>query len=43
MGDRLKGPFILSREDHNRKIRARKQRADNGKYYCVNKTNCGTN
>jgi hypothetical protein len=28
----------LSRGDHNRKIRTRKQRKDVGKYYFVNKT-----
>jgi hypothetical protein len=38
MGDRLKGPFILSREDHNRKIGVRKQRADISKYSCVKRT-----
>jgi hypothetical protein len=38
MGDRLKGLFILSREDHNRKIRARKQRADISNYPFVKRT-----
>jgi len=38
MSDRLKGPFILSREDRNRKIRARKQRADISKYSFVKRT-----
>jgi hypothetical protein len=28
----------LSREDHNRKIRTRKQRTDIGKYFFVNRT-----
>jgi len=37
-GDRLKVPFILSREDHNCKIRARKQRADISKYSFVKGT-----
>jgi hypothetical protein len=30
IGDRLKGPHYLSRNDHDRKIRARKQRTDIG-------------
>jgi len=34
---RLKGPCYLSRDDHDRKIRARKQRTDIGKYYFVNR------
>ena len=38
MGDRLLKPCYLSREDHNRKIRTRKQRTDVGKYSFVNKT-----
>jgi len=37
IGDRLKGPRYLSRDDHDRKIRARKQRRDIGKYSFVNK------
>jgi hypothetical protein len=37
-GDWLKGPFILSREDHNRKIRARKQIADISKYSFLKRT-----
>ena len=35
---RLKGPYHLSRDDHNRKIRARKQRIDIGKNSFVNRT-----
>jgi len=31
IGDRLKGPRYLSRDDHDRKIGARKQRIDIGK------------
>jgi len=31
-GDRLLNPCCLSRDDHNRKIRTRKQRTDVGKY-----------
>jgi hypothetical protein len=38
IGDRLKGPCYLSRDDHNPKIRARKQRLDIGKYCFVNRT-----
>jgi hypothetical protein len=38
VGDRLKGPWCLSRVDHDRKIRARKQRTDIGKYCFVNRT-----
>ena len=34
-GDRLKGPCCLSRDDHNHKIRARKQRTDIGKFPLV--------
>jgi hypothetical protein len=41
--DRLKGPCYVSRGDHNRKIRARKQRTDIGKYSSVKRTNCGIN
>jgi len=37
-GDRLKGPCHLSRVDHDRKIWARKQRRDIGKYSFVNRT-----
>jgi hypothetical protein len=32
IGDRLLRPCYLSKEDHNRKIRSRKQRTDIGKY-----------
>ena len=38
IGDRLKGPCYLSRNDHNHKIRARKQRTDICKYSLVNRT-----
>jgi hypothetical protein len=38
IGGRLLGPCYLSREDHNRKIRSRKQRTDIGKYLFVNRT-----
>jgi hypothetical protein len=38
IGDRLQAPCYLSRVDHYWKIRARKQRADVGKYSFVNKT-----
>jgi hypothetical protein len=34
---RLIGPRYLCRDDHDRKIRARKQRTDIGKYYFVNR------
>jgi len=37
-GNRLLKLCYLSREDHNRKIRNRKQRADVGKYFFVNRT-----
>jgi hypothetical protein len=36
VGDRLKGPCYLDRDDNDRKIRARKQRTDIGKF--VNRT-----
>jgi hypothetical protein len=36
-GDRLKRPCYLSRGDHNRKNRARKQRTDICKYSFINK------
>ena len=36
--NRLLKPWYLSRGDHNRKIRIRKQRTDVGKYSCVNRT-----
>jgi hypothetical protein len=35
--DRLKGQCYLSRDNHDRKIRARKQRTDIGKYSFVNR------
>jgi len=38
IGDRLLKPCYLSRGDHNRKIRTRKQRTDVGKYFFVNRT-----
>ena len=38
IGDRLLKPCYLSRDDHNRKIRTRKQRTDVGKYSFVNRT-----
>jgi hypothetical protein len=36
--DRLKRPRYLSRGDHNREIRSRKQKTDIGKYSFVNRT-----
>jgi hypothetical protein len=38
IGDRLLKPCCQSRDDHNRKIRIRKQRTDVGKYSFVNRT-----
>jgi hypothetical protein len=38
IGDRLEKPCYLSRVDHNRKIRSRKQKTDIGKYSFVNGT-----
>jgi hypothetical protein len=38
IGDRLQAPCYLSRDDHDRKIRARKQRKDIGKHSFVNST-----
>jgi hypothetical protein len=38
IGDRLKRPHNLNREDHERKSRSRRQRMDIGKYSFVNKT-----
>ena len=35
---RLKGPDYLCRDDHDRRIRAKKQRTDIGKYNFVNRT-----
>ena len=37
-GDRLQGPCCQCRDDHDRKIRARKQRTDIGKHSFVNRT-----
>jgi hypothetical protein len=43
-GDRLKRKCYLSRNDHDHKIRARKQRTDIGKYSFIQRqSNCGTN
>jgi hypothetical protein len=43
-GDRLKGPCYLSRDDHDHKIRARKQRTYIRKYsFIQGQSNCGTN
>jgi len=36
--DRLRRPYYLSRADHVRKIRDRKQRSDNGKYSFLNRS-----
>jgi len=38
IGDTFLKPCYLSRDDHNRKIRTRKQRTDVGKYFFVNRT-----
>ena len=38
IGDRLQRPRYLSRVDHERKIRRRRQRTDIGKYSFVNRT-----
>ena len=38
IGDRLQRPYYLSRVDHERKIRSRRQRTDIGKYSFVNRT-----
>jgi hypothetical protein len=38
IGERLQGPCYLSRDDHDRKIRTRKQKPDIGKYSFVNRT-----
>jgi hypothetical protein len=37
LGGRLLRPCYLSREDHNQKIRSRKQRTDIGKYLFINR------
>jgi hypothetical protein len=36
--DRLLKPCYLGRDNHNRKIRTRKQRTDVGKYSFINRT-----
>jgi len=38
IGDKLQRPHYLSRIDHERKIRSRRQRTDKGKYAFVNRT-----
>jgi hypothetical protein len=38
IGDRLKRPHYLSRVDHERKIRSRRQSTDIGKYSFVNRS-----
>jgi len=38
IGDRLQWPHYLSRVDHERKIRSRRQRMGIGKYSFVNRT-----
>jgi hypothetical protein len=38
IGDRLLKPCYLGRDDYSRKLRARKQRTDVGKYSFVNRT-----
>jgi hypothetical protein len=38
IGDRLQTPCYLSRSDHGKKIRSRKQHTDIGKYSIVNRT-----
>ena len=38
IADRLQRPHYLSRVDHEKKIRSRKQRTDIGKYSFVNRT-----
>jgi hypothetical protein len=38
IGDRLDKPCYLSRDDHNREIRSRKQKTNIGKYFFVNRT-----
>jgi hypothetical protein len=37
VGDRLQTPCYLSRGDHGKKIRSRKQRTDIGKYFFLNR------
>jgi len=43
MGNRLLKPCYLSRDNHNRKIRTRKQGTDVGKYSFLNRTIKGWN
>jgi hypothetical protein len=38
IGDRLQKPCYLSRVDHEKKIRSRKERTDIGKYSFLNRT-----
>ena len=38
IGDRLQRPHYLSRVDHERNIRSRRQKTDKGKYSFVNRT-----
>jgi hypothetical protein len=38
IGERLERPCYLSRVDHDRKIRSKKQQTDIGKYFFVNRT-----
>jgi hypothetical protein len=38
IGDRIQSPCYLSRVDHDRKIKNRKQKTDIGKYSFVNRT-----
>jgi hypothetical protein len=38
VGDRLQRPHYLSRVDHDRKVRSRRQKTDIGKYSFVNRT-----
>jgi len=38
IGDKLQRPHYLSRIDHERKIRSRRQRTDTGEYSFVNRT-----
>jgi hypothetical protein len=41
--EQVEGPCYLSRDYHDHKIRARKQRTDIVKYCFVKRTNCGNN
>jgi len=38
MGDKLKGPCYLNRDNHDCKTGAKKQRRDMGKYGFINRT-----